>query len=46
MTSEEMNARRIFEWKIVRRICGPINEGGSWRIRANKEIDLVPRLRV
>jgi hypothetical protein len=34
-----MNALRIFERKIVRRICGPINEGGSWRIRANKEIE-------
>jgi hypothetical protein len=37
MTSEEMNALRIFERKIVRRIYGPINEGESWRIRTNKE---------
>jgi hypothetical protein len=39
MTSEEMNALRIFERKIVRRICGPINEEESWRIRTNKEIE-------
>jgi hypothetical protein len=39
MTSEEMNALRIFERKIVRRICDPINEGDSWRIGTNKEIE-------
>jgi hypothetical protein len=39
VTSEEMNALRIFERKIVRRIYGPINEGESWRIRTNKEIE-------
>jgi hypothetical protein len=39
MTSEEMNAFRIFERKIVRKIYGPINEGESWRIRTNKEIE-------
>jgi hypothetical protein len=39
MASEEMNVLRIFERKIVRRICGPINEGESSRIRTNKEIE-------
>jgi hypothetical protein len=39
MTSEEMNALRIFERKIVRRIYGSINEGERWRIRTNKEIE-------
>jgi hypothetical protein len=39
MTSEEMNALRIFERKIVRGIYGPINEGESWRIRTSKEIE-------
>jgi hypothetical protein len=39
VTSEEMNAVRIFERKIVRRIYGPINEGESWRIITNKGIE-------
>jgi hypothetical protein len=34
-----VNALRIFERKIVRKICDPINKGESWRIRANKEIE-------
>jgi hypothetical protein len=34
-----MNALRIFERKIVRKIYGPINEGESWKIRTNKEIE-------
>jgi hypothetical protein len=38
-TSEEMNALRTFESKIVRIIYGGINEGESWRIRTNKEIE-------
>jgi hypothetical protein len=33
-----MNALRIFERKIVRKICGPIKEGEQWRRRTNKEI--------
>jgi hypothetical protein len=39
MASDEMSALRIFERKIIRKIYGPINEGESWRIRTNKEIE-------
>jgi hypothetical protein len=39
VTLEKMNVLRIFERKIVRRIYGPINEGESWRIRTDKEIE-------
>jgi hypothetical protein len=39
VTSEETNSRRTFERKIVRRIYGSINEGESWRIRTNREIE-------
>jgi hypothetical protein len=37
LTIEEMNALRISERKIIRKIYGPI-KGDSWRIRMNKEI--------
>jgi hypothetical protein len=39
MTSEGMNALRIFKRKVVRRIYGPINKGESWRIRRSNEIE-------
>jgi hypothetical protein len=35
---EETNARRIFERKIVRKMCGPVEEGECGQIRTNKEI--------
>ena len=28
----------IFEGKILRKIYGPVNEKGEWRIRYNKEL--------
>ena len=28
----------IFERKILRKIYGPVNENGEWRIRNNKEL--------
>ena len=28
----------IFERKILRKIYGPVNEKGEWRIRYNKEL--------
>jgi hypothetical protein len=37
MTMEETNVLRIFEQKIVRKICGRVKEE-SWRMRTNKEI--------
>jgi len=36
MTSEEMNALRVLERTIVRKIFGPVEEVNSWRIRRNK----------
>jgi hypothetical protein len=30
---------RIFERKIMRKICGPIQEGDIWRIRYNEELN-------
>jgi pSer/pThr/pTyr-binding forkhead associated (FHA) protein len=36
-STEEKNTLRIYEGKIARKICGPVKEGGNWRIRENKE---------
>jgi hypothetical protein len=38
LTTEEMNARRISQRKIIRKIYGPIKGGDSWRIRTNQEM--------
>ena len=37
-TKCDKNKIRTFERKILRRIYGPVNEGGRWRIRYNDEL--------
>jgi hypothetical protein len=32
------NIINSYEWNILRRILGPINDNGMWKIRYNKEI--------
>lgn len=39
MTDADVNALRVFERKIYRRIYGPIKEGEVWRLRRNDEIN-------
>jgi ribosomal protein S28E/S33 len=36
LTIEEINALRISERKIIRKIYGPIKEGDSWGIRTRR----------
>ena len=36
---KDENALRIFERKIIRRVYGPVNQQGIWRIRTNSEIN-------
>jgi hypothetical protein len=38
MTKKIENIINSYEKKILRRILGPINDNGTWRIRYNKEI--------
>jgi hypothetical protein len=38
MTTDETNALKIFDRKVVRKMYGPVKEGECWRIRTNKEI--------
>jgi hypothetical protein len=35
LSKKDENLLQIFERRILRRIYGPINEGGIWRIRYN-----------
>jgi hypothetical protein len=37
-SKKDENLLQIFGRRILRRICGPINEGGIWRIRYNNEL--------
>jgi hypothetical protein len=39
LTKSDDNLLRIFERKILRNICGPIQEGDTWRIRNNEELN-------
>jgi hypothetical protein len=32
------NALRIFERKVIRKICGPVCEDGAWRVISNSEM--------
>ena len=34
-----INKLLVFERKILRKIFGPNNESGTWRIKTNKELD-------
>ena len=38
LTKSDENLLRIFERKILWKICGPIQEGDVWRIRNNEEL--------
>jgi hypothetical protein len=38
MTKKTENIINSYKRKILRRILGPINDNGTWRIRYNKEI--------
>ncbi|XP_067130443.1 uncharacterized protein [Centruroides vittatus] len=39
LTSKQEEQLRLFERKILRRIYGPVQERGEWRIRSNKELE-------
>jgi hypothetical protein len=34
-----INKQMVFETKILRKIFGPNNENGIWRIKSNQELD-------
>jgi hypothetical protein len=38
LSKKDESLLQIFERRILRRIDGPINEGGMWRIRYNNEL--------
>jgi hypothetical protein len=38
LSQKSENALRVFERKILRRIFGPVNDNGQWRIQYNHEV--------
>jgi hypothetical protein len=38
LSKKDENILQIFERRILRRIYGPVNEGGVWRIRCNDDL--------
>jgi hypothetical protein len=38
LSKNSENALSIFERKILRRMYGPVQDNGQWRIRYNKEL--------
>jgi hypothetical protein len=40
MSAADENALRVFERKVVRRICSPVTEGERRRIRSNRELEV------
>ena len=38
LSKQDEHRLSIFERKILRRIYGPVIDGGSWRIRTNQEL--------
>jgi hypothetical protein len=39
LTKSDENSSRIFERKILTKIYGPVQEGDTWRIRYNEELN-------
>jgi hypothetical protein len=43
MTKKEEEALLIFERKIFRKIYGPKNKNGEWKIRTNRELEEISK---
>jgi hypothetical protein len=43
MSAADENALHVFEWKVLRRIYGPVRNGERWRIRSNRELEEILR---
>ena len=43
LTKKVEQALLIFERKIFRRICGPKYENGEWKIRMNRELEVMSK---
>jgi hypothetical protein len=45
LTANDERSLRTWEREVLRKIYGPVYDNGIWRIRTNKELDIVAEIK-